>query len=148
MKLSKILLFLLAFYLIVLPASAQEDCDKLPRVIAAVAPIYPATAAATNTSGEIIIEVTIDKSGKVKEANIKEGNSLLKKAKFLEQVAKKWVFNESEDNSVERKAKIIFSFRIIPSETLDEDLLPIFFPPNKVEVKSKKQEPITDVMKK
>lgn len=132
----------------ILSASAQKICDnELPRVIVAVAPIYPSTAAVTNTSGEVVIEVTIDKSGKVREARIIEGNSLLKTAKFLERIAKKWEFNESEDKSVERKAKIIFSFRIVPSETLDEDLRPVFFLPNKVEVKSKKQEPITDITK-
>jgi hypothetical protein len=142
MKLRKLMQVVLIGGVCQLVASAQ-DFRGTPIVVAAVAPVYPAIAVATNTTGEIVIEVDVNRAGKVRKAKIVEGHSLLRKATFLENTAKKWVFN-SDNRVASRKTRITFGFRIMPVDSTDEDLLSVFYPPNRVEVRSRGQQPVTD----
>lgn len=78
-----------------------------PKVLTGSKPVYPPAAKAVRTAGEVLVNVKIDKDGKVIFAQAERGHPLLKRASEI--ASKQWVF-ESSQNSEERNAKLTFVF--------------------------------------
>jgi TonB family protein len=76
-------------------------------VINSFAPKYVSMVAELNISGEVVIEVTIDKDGLVTNAKVVSGHPLLRKN--CEETIKKWKFNSQQIESV-RKTNVKFEF--------------------------------------
>jgi TonB family protein len=107
----------------------KESCqtNKPIEVLKYVAPKYPPAAKAVRASGEVIVNVKIDKDGKVVSAKVLSGHPLLQaiSAKF----AQMWLF--SSDNLAERECQIVFAFVLTKKEKLNADILR---KPNRLEV--------------
>lgn len=58
--------------------------DETVKVVTAVAPVFPPIVVASNTSGELIIGVTIDRAGRAIAARVIDGHPLLRQIKSLE----------------------------------------------------------------
>ncbi|MGI9035723.1 MAG: energy transducer TonB [Pyrinomonadaceae bacterium] len=86
---------------------SQTSSGKITDVIKYVAPIYPPAAKAVHATGEVVVEVKIDKDGKVISAEAVSGHPLLKQAGI--QAAKLWLFS-ADENSTEREGQIVFAF--------------------------------------
>ncbi len=97
-------LFILALFSI----SVLAQVDK-PKVLKYFAPKYPAAAQAVRASGTIIVEVKIDRDGKVTSAVAQTGHPLMRKV--CENAAKEWMFS-NDPNKEEREVKITFLLRI------------------------------------
>jgi len=108
-----------------------------PAVLKAVAPIFPATAIATNTSGTVLIEVEMNAAGEVTSVQSVSGHPLLRKS--AENAARRWRFTSAA--SV-RTVRLIFAFSIMPKDTPTEALTPVFTPLYQVEVRHQPYEPI------
>jgi TonB family protein len=111
------------------------SCQRSPRQVAtisAVAPIYPAIAAASNTFGEADVAVTIDKSGRVSSAILQRGN-LLFKASVLD-AANRWKFEPSGSS---HQVTLRFSFRLVAKASPDADVTSVFVPPYQIEVRQR-----------
>lgn len=105
-----------------------------PRVVSAVAPVFPDVAAQARVSGELVIEIKVDPGGAVTETRIVDGFRLFREmGRTFEATARRWRF-EPGGNSV-RSARLTFVFRMMPSDTPEEDLAPVFTPPYRVEVR-------------
>jgi TonB family protein len=105
--------------------------------VIAVAPIFPAVAKATNTSGKVIVEVNVNKDGNVTSAKTVEGHSLL--CRTAEVVARMWKFEVAENES---KIQLTFVFSILQKSSTTEQLLSVFTIPYQVEVKTRPIEPL------
>src|SRR5689334_6508403 len=75
-----------------------------PTVVAAVAPVYPAIAAAAHASGDVNVDVKIDTSGKVASAHAVDGHALLKA--ICEATARRWKFVPATETQTERTARL------------------------------------------
>ena len=115
--------------------SGQTKPPAGPDVVAAVAPRFPAVAAAANANGDVTVEVTIDSSGSVSSARATAGHPLLKK--ICEVTAKRWKFVPATGDTIERTAHLTFSFRVVAKAT-ELDMTPVFFPPYRIEVAREK----------
>jgi TonB family protein len=98
-----LLLFVLCF---IGSTFAQE---KQPKVLKYFAPKYPPAALAIAAKGEVIVAIEINQQGKVLSAKATNGHLLLQKS--TEAAAKEWIFSQDE-NTMERKVRITFVFRI------------------------------------
>ncbi len=76
-------------------------------VISSFVPKYVSMVAELNISGEVVIEITIDKDGLVTNAKAVSGHPLLRKN--CEETIKKWKFN-SQPTEVVRKTNVKFEF--------------------------------------
>jgi len=83
-----------------------------PALVTAPAPHYPPAAAATGTSGEVIISVKIDAKGSVAAAVVESGHPLLKASAKV--AAMQATFRPAE-HPVEREAKLTYAF-FLPQE--------------------------------
>jgi TonB family protein len=72
-------------------------------------PKYAPTALATRKKGEVIVNVKIDKTGKVVSTKVESGHAFL--AKTSEEAASKWLFS-TDKNSKSRKLQVIFEYRV------------------------------------
>ncbi|MBS1794023.1 MAG: energy transducer TonB [Acidobacteria bacterium] len=115
-------------------ANAQKPKEEV-QVVEAVAPIYPATAIVAAQEGRTWVEVIITKSGAVKSVSAIEAPPLLREV--IKIVASRWRFAPAEDKSDDRKARLVFIFTRVPSDTKSVELLPMFRPPYEVEVKAR-----------
>lgn len=66
--------------------------DETIKVVTAVAPVFPPIVVASNTSGNVVIEVKIDRAGHVTSTGVIEGHPLLRKIKSIEDTALRWRF--------------------------------------------------------
>jgi TonB family protein len=114
---------------------AQSGEVEKPIVVSAVAPVYPAIAEAARASGNVTVNVEIDREGKVTAANSDSGIKLL--GKTAEEAAVRWRFAPSPSGEKKRKAQLVFSFRLMPDEASSLDSTPIFYPPYRVEIRKK-----------
>jgi periplasmic protein TonB len=80
-------------------------------VIYKAVPVFPPTARAANTEGEVVVEVTIDGRGEVIAAKATSGPVLLRAA--AEEAALKWKFRPGTRNGtpVQTSQTILFNFR-------------------------------------
>jgi TonB family protein len=122
--------------LIPLLATAQTNSSTSVAVRSAAAPVYSPVALTANTSGDVQVAVTVDKTGNVTTADSVSGNALLRKAAV--EAAKRWKFEKLNE---EARVQITFSFRMVPKDTLAEDMTPVFMLPYRLEVRGKLPEP-------
>jgi len=113
-------------------ASAQSKPADEPEVVAAVAPFFPAVAAAAKASGDVIVDVTIDSRGTVSDARAAAGHTLLKK--ICEVTAKRWKFIPAKGEETKRTASLSFSFRVLDKSAAEFDMTPVFLPPYRIEI--------------
>jgi TonB family protein len=133
----RLLIFALSICLLIpLLGTAQSNSSRRVAVLSAVAPAYPPIALTANTSGDVQIAVTIDKTGHVTKAVFVSGNPLLHKAAV--EAAKRWEFEKLDE---EATLQLAFSFRMVPKDTSAEDMTPVFMPPYHLEVRGKLPEP-------
>ncbi len=78
-----------------------------PKIIKLSKPPYPAAARAVRANGEVVVEVKIDKKGKVVEAKAVSGHPLLRA--FSVQAAKQSLF-EALESDEQREVKLTFVF--------------------------------------
>jgi TonB family protein len=115
----------------------QRPVERSPGVVLAVAPLYPPAGLALPQGGDAMIEVTLNQQGDVSDAKPVSGSVVLYRASL--EAAKRWKF-ESSDAS-QRRARLTFSFRIVPKDAPSEDTSTVFSPPYRVEVRRKLPEP-------
>jgi hypothetical protein len=114
-----------------------QETASHPIVSQAIPPIYPAIAALTMVEGKVIVEVRIDERGQTLSATAVEGPNLLRR--IAEVAAMRWLFTkETNAENILRAARIIFDFKMMPENTSEHDLQPIFKPPYEVEVRGVK----------
>ena len=135
---SKILLLITVAILtgfVTLTAFAYQpllQSTESPRVVAAVAPIYPPIAAAARAMSDVIVEVKIDPAGNVSSAEAVSGHPLLQQAAKM--AANRWKFEPAAAKSASRTAKLQFVFRIADKKLPASEATPVFMPPYKVEI--------------
>lgn len=113
---------------------AQKENSDSPAVISAVAPVYPAIAKAARIEGDIYVDVEVDRNGKVTSADARSASRLLRK--IVEDTARRWSFSPAPNGEKKRKARLTFTFRIMPEKTPVTETTSIFYPPYKIEVRT------------
>ncbi|HEX8566085.1 MAG TPA: energy transducer TonB [Pyrinomonadaceae bacterium] len=120
---------LFAFTFIAKAQTQNVSNNEQPKVVAALAPVYPAVARAVGASGDIIIEVKINSQGKVTSANAISGHPLLRDVSSI--ASKRWKFENVEDNKSERKTQLTFSYKVARKK---EGIGVYFNPPYRIEI--------------
>jgi TonB family protein len=110
--------------------SAQTTDDVA--VVAAVAPVYPAIAAAAHALGDVTIDVKIDASGNVTSADPVHGHPLLRAVSVA--AARRWKFAPAKESKVDRTVQLTFTFLETKTNVPDNERTAVFLPPYKVEV--------------
>ena len=107
-------------------------------VITAGIPInYPLIALSARQSGEVIVNMQIDKNGFVTSANAFSGPELLRK--FSEMSAKQWLFNSYGNPPEVRLVRVVFAFRVVDLDCRKESppsAIPVLISQFQIEVKS------------
>ena len=111
----------------------QAQSDNQPSVVKAVAATYPLVAIGARVSGSVIVEVRINAKGEVTSADAIEGHKLLRKN--AEGAARRWVFVPANEKNAARAVRLTFEFILMPRDSSYADLLPVFMPPYRVEVR-------------
>jgi TonB family protein len=114
------------FIIAAAPTSAQE-----PAVTTAVAPIFPRLASTVNASGNVLVEVKIDRTGSVVSKSVIGGHPLFYEA--AQNAAQFWRFAASAGEE-SRTVRLTFVFSLLTDAT-ETELTPVFTPPYQVEVK-------------
>lgn len=109
-------------------AQVQENAPI--KIEAATAPIYPQLAILSATGGDVVVQVKINADGQVTSAKVVEGHKLLQEASL--NAARRWQFSSG---GVGREVRLTFSFQVMPKNTPQIELTPIFKPPYRVEVR-------------
>jgi protein TonB len=60
-----------------LPAAPRAGTVEIPRLLKKVAPVYPPSARSARVEGVVVIEATIEESGRVDHLNVVEGHPML-----------------------------------------------------------------------
>jgi TonB family protein len=107
-----------------------------PNPVKAVPPIYPLIAASSGQSGTVIVEVEVDQNGVVRSARSVSGSKLLQPA--AEHSATQWLFNPAHESTGKRVATLTFVFNLVSGDPPSNELVPVFFPPYRVEIKGTK----------
>lgn len=114
---------------------AQSKTQVSPVVVSAVAPVYPPVARAIGLQGDYLIDVEIDRAGKVVSAEMSKNS---KEPKFMREMfkeaANRWQFAPDEKAEKNRRVQITFTIRKVPNASR-YDNTPIFYPPYKIEVR-------------
>ena len=137
----KRLLFVLL--IVVYPAGsnlALSGNPKVPIVVSAVAPVFPAIAATAHMSDDVSVEVEVNSEGVVSTAHAINAHPILGKAS--ENAALRWRFAPDRGGDKTPVVRLTFSYRTMPLKTPDEELASIFMPPYHVEVRRRGSEPI------
>jgi hypothetical protein len=91
----------------VVDANSNFGGANRPKIVKFIKPAFPQAALAVRATGEVVVAVKIDQTGKVVSAKAESGHPLLRAAS--EYAARASMFEPSE-NSAEREAKLIFVF--------------------------------------
>jgi protein TonB len=85
---------------------------KAPKLINSVAPIYPANARSSGVQGEVVVDTTIDKTGKVVKMHVVSGPLMLRESAL--DSLKRWKYEPSSLNGdpVEVQMQITIKFRL------------------------------------
>lgn len=113
---------------------AQESSLDQPQVLRAVAAIYPHIVAVAGASGTATVDLEISPSGTVKSVRTVTGARIL--AKVAERSARQWVFAPTKELSRIRTVRLVFVFKLMPTNTAPEDLVAVFTPPFQVEIRA------------
>ena len=114
---------LMALSLLALEPSAVQ-------VEAAVAPVYPELAVVGRIAGSVVVAVRVSKQGAVTDANVVEGEDLLRQASLS--AARQWRFRAPSSPT---DLQLIFTYKLMPKGTPESELGAIFRPPYTVEVR-------------
>ncbi len=119
---------------------AQTKTQISPVVISAVAPVYPPAARAIGLQGDFLIDVEIDRTGKVVSAEMSKDS---KEPKFMREIFKeaatRWQFAPDENANKKRRVQIMFTLRKVPNASR-YDNTPVFYPPYKIEVRDNSED--------
>ena len=85
---------------------------KEPKLINSVAPIYPASARSSGVQGDVVIDTTIDKTGKVVKMHVVSGPVMLR-GSALDSL-KRWKFEPSrlDGEPVDVQMQVTIKFRL------------------------------------
>lgn len=117
-----------------------QTLDGEPSTVQAVAPAYPRIAAAAGASGIVVVEVQLKSDGTVLELRTVQGVGAL--ASAGEDAARQWKFVGTSEHK-NRSVRLTFVFKTMPRDTPKTQLLPLFLPPYRVEVRATMPE-VTD----
>jgi TonB family protein len=131
---TKLVLTLTAILLLGCAAASQSNSSESPAVISAVTPMYPPIARSANATGDVFVDVEINREGKVSGVESKNAPVLLRKV--CEEAARRWLFSPAPNGDKKRKARLTFSFRIMPEKTPYYEGTPVYYPPYKIEVRT------------
>jgi TonB family protein len=113
-----------------------------PQLVTKEIPKYPPIARAACIQGAIAVLVNVDSTGKVTAIDILYGHPLLRRS--AEGAARAWTFDSSKDESNARRDFLRFVFHILPFETPEKRLKPVWSGNTDVEIKSHPAEPSCD----
>lgn len=109
----------------------QWSAVQQPVVVLPVVPEYAILEAVARISGNVMIDLAIDPSGRVREVQPITGHPLLKR--LAETAARRWEFSETDQGSL-RKARLFFSFRLL--DKLDSQIIKsVFLSPYRIEIR-------------
>ena len=85
---------------------------KAPKLINSVAPIYPASARSSGVQGDVVVDTTIDKTGKVVKMHVVSGPLMLRESAL--DSLKRWKYEPSSLNGepVDVQMQITIKFRL------------------------------------
>lgn len=129
------------------PTIGQDSASAQPRVITAVAPLFPFELTLINhNSASVQIEVRINPAGEVIDANT-VSRARLEVEHDVDKplhAARLWRFSSVSKDSPRRVAVIVFNFQLVAKDGSEEDLMPIFKPPYEIDVRSRPYRPMSD----
>jgi TonB family protein len=138
MKTYKLALISIVIALLSCPAiaqtSAQTSNSASPAVVSAVAAVYPPLARSAGVSGDVFVNVEIDRGGKVTSGSAERAQPLLQRAS--EDAARRWLFAPASKGENKRRARLTFSFVLMPGKTPYDEAAPIFYPPYRIEIRT------------
>lgn len=115
------------------PVTSAQAVATEPSVVQAIPPNYPPLALAAHVEGEVTVEARINPQGDVTATKMISGHRLLSLA--AEKAARRWKFNPLEQGVNERTVRLYFKFTMVPGNGIPDDIVTIFRPPHRVEVK-------------
>lgn len=85
---------------------------KEPKLINSIAPIYPPTARSSGVQGDVVVDTTIDRTGKVVKMHVVSGPLMLRESAL--DSLKRWKYEPSSLNGepVEVQMQITIKFRL------------------------------------
>ena len=85
---------------------------KAPRLINSMAPIYPPSARSSAVQGDVVVDTTIDKTGRVVKMHVVSGPVMLRESAL--DSLKRWKYEPSSLNGepVEVQMQITIKFRL------------------------------------
>lgn len=85
---------------------------KEPKLINAIAPVYPASARSSGVQGDVVVDTTIDKTGKVVKMHVVSGPLMLRTSAL--DSLKRWKYEPSSLNGepVEVQLQVTIKFRL------------------------------------
>jgi TonB family protein len=115
-------------------AVAKVRSAEPPLVVSAVAPVYPPIARAARVTGEVFVDVEIDRDGKVTTAKAVNAHKLLEQA--VVEAARRWRFVSEAKDKRERMARLTFSFVMLSEKAPISEGTSVFYPQDyKIEVR-------------
>ena len=126
----------------VVNAQENQALDTMPEVVSPSVPRYPSIARSAKSSGTVNIDIMVAEDGRVTSAKAIDGHPLLRS--IAEVSAREWRFAPAKNSSGRRGARLIFTFRLLPSGTSEGGLRPIFLTPYHVEIRQTPNEGISD----
>ena len=96
------------------------------------APSYPPLAYKTRITGTVIVDLTLDLSGKVQSTRVVDGHPLL--AAMSEKTASLWRFAATEETGTTRVVRVWLVYKIVQTDSDGEETISSFFPPNRIEI--------------
>jgi hypothetical protein len=96
------------------------------------APSYPPLAYVARVTGTVVVDLTLDLSGKVQATRVVDGHPLL--AGASEKTALLWRFAEAEKSGAPRQVRGWLDYKIAQGTTETEETRSAFFPPNRIEI--------------
>lgn len=112
---------------------SAKSAGNEPTVIQAISPTYSPLALAAHVEGEVTVEAKIDPQGDVTSVKKIKGHPLL--SPTAEKAASRWKFNLLEQTTKERTVQLYFKFTMVPINGVPDDIVTIFWPPYRVEVR-------------
>lgn len=133
MRLSSGILFAVVISALIFSPPAIAQVADQPPVVRAVPPIFPLPEGGPNAMGSVVVEARVAAGGGVIEARALQGHPALYRA--AEAAARRWLFSPLAGQGKVRTVRLTFAFKFMDEGTPDEDLLPLFEPPYRIEVR-------------
>lgn len=118
---------------------AQTKTQTQPAVISAIAPVFSPAVRALVLEGDYLVDVEIDRSGKVVSSKSAEGTRKIMQ-EITENAADHWQFAPDENAESKRRVQLTFTFSSVP-KAAKSDSTTIFYPQYKIEVRDNREYP-------